>query len=276
MSKKLISIVFVVLMTGLTLVGCGNNMVKKSIEQAKVLMESKEYEKAILSLEMALDEDSKNKEANKLYNIINGYQEAKLAKEEDNIKEARSILDAIDKEYVNYSIKKDIDSLKQEVEKHLKETEKVDDLLIKADNLFNKKKYGECKDYLAHYILGSEEESIKANKFATEEQTKKALKIVGKCEKEIIEESKKEAQKKAESKKKAERIARQEKSAKDKVYKESREKGYYIPHLNKTLTIAEMSDEYDRLERGFEYVAEDGCVYMFNPASAKADSYFED
>lgn len=61
MSKKLISIVFVVLMTGLTLVGCGNNMVKKSIEQAKVLMESKDYEKAILSLEMALDEDSKNK-----------------------------------------------------------------------------------------------------------------------------------------------------------------------------------------------------------------------
>lgn len=276
MSKKLISIVFVVLMTGFTLVGCGNNMVKKSIEQAKVLMESKEYEKAILSLEMALDEDSKNKEANKLYNIINGYQEAKLAKEEDNIKEARSILDAIDKEYVNYSIKKDIDSLKQEVEKHLKETEKVDDLLIKADNLFNKKKYGECKDYLTDYILGSEEESIKANKFATEEQTKKALKIVGKCEKEIIEESKKEAQKKAESKKKAERIARQEKSAKDKVYKESREKGYYIPHLNKTLTIDEMSKEYDRLERGFEYVAEDGCVYMFNPASAKADSYFED
>lgn len=276
MSKKLISIVFVVLMTGLTLVGCGNNMVKKSIEQAKVLMESKEYEKAILSLEMALDEDSKNKEANKLYNIINGYQDAKLAKEEDNIKEARSILDAIDKEYVNYSIKKDIDSLKQEVEKHLKETEKVDDLLIKADNLFNKKKYRECKDYLTDYILGSEEESIKANKFATEEQTKKALKIVGKCEKEIIEESKKEAQKKAESKKKAERIARQEKSTKDKVYKESREKGYYIPHLNKTLTIDEMSKEYDRLERGFEYVAEDGCVYMFNPASAKADSYFED
>lgn len=270
MSKKLISIVFAVLMTGLTLVGCGNNMVKKSIEQAKVLMESKEYEKAILSLEMALDEDSKNKEANKLYNIINGYQDAKLAKEEDNIKEASSILDAIDKEYVNYSIKKDIDSLKQEVEKHLKETEKVDDLLIKAENLFDKKKYGECKKYLADYILGSEEESIKASKFATEEQTKKALEIVGKCEKEIIEESKKEAQKKAE------RIARQEKSAKDKVYKESREKGYYIPHLNKTLTIDEMYDEYDRLERGFEYVAEDGCVYMFNPASAKADSYFED
>lgn len=272
MSKKLISIVFAVLMTGLTLVGCGNNMVKKSIEQAKVLMESKEYEKAILSLEMALDEDSKNKEANKLYNIINGYQEAKLAKEEDNIKEARSILDAIDKEYVNYSIKKDIDILKQEVEKHLKETEKVDDLLIKAENLFDKKKYGECKKYLAHYILGSEEESIKANKFATEEQTKKALEIVGKCEKEIIEESKKEAQ----SEKKAKRISKEEKSAKDKVYKESREKGYYIPHLNKTLTIDEMSKEYDRLERGFEYVAEDGCVYMFNPASVKADSYFED
>lgn len=276
MSKKLISIVFAVLMTGLTLVGCGNNMVKKSIEQAKVLMESKEYEKAILSLEMALDEDGKNKEANKLYNIINGYQDAKLAKEEDNIKEASSILDAIDKEYVNYSIKKDIDSLKQEVEKRLKETEKVDDLLIKADNLFNKKKYRECKDYLMDYILGSKVESIKANKFATEEQTKKALKIVGKCEKEIIEESKKEAQKKAESEKKAEGIARQEKSTKDKVYKESREKGYYIPHLNKTLTIDEMYDEYDRLERGFEYVAEDGCAYMFNPASAKADSYFED
>ena len=48
----------------------GNSIVKKSIEQAKILIENKEYDKAILSLEMALDEDNKNEEANKLYLIF--------------------------------------------------------------------------------------------------------------------------------------------------------------------------------------------------------------
>ena len=53
MKRIITTIVLVVLV--LTLAGCGNNIVSKSIEEAKVAIENKDYEKALASLELALD-----------------------------------------------------------------------------------------------------------------------------------------------------------------------------------------------------------------------------
>ena len=64
MKSKILSIVGV-LMIGLIFVGCGNSVVKQSIEQAKNAIESKEYHKALASLELALDEDKDNEEDRK-------------------------------------------------------------------------------------------------------------------------------------------------------------------------------------------------------------------
>lgn len=183
--RLLISIIL-----GITILftGCGNSIVKKSIEQAKTLIESKEYDKAILSLEMALDEDKENEEANKLYEIVDAYQKSKKYIDENNIEEAKKILDLINEEYMNYSIKDDIDNLKSEVDNHYKEIEKISIYLTEAESLFNYNKYGECKVYLATNMLGSQGDNIEPNKYATEEQKKKALEIVDKCEEAIEEE----------------------------------------------------------------------------------------
>lgn len=106
------------------LVGCGNSMVEKSFEKLKSFVENKEYEKAITSLEMILDKDKENEEANKLYEIIDSYQKAKEAFEEEDFEEAEEILDSIDKEYKNYPIKDDIDKLKKDLEQNSNEDSK--------------------------------------------------------------------------------------------------------------------------------------------------------
>ena len=158
---------------------------------AKILIENKEYDKAILSLEMALDEDKDNEEANKLYEIVDAYQKTKKAMEENNIEEAKKILASINEEDINYSIKDDIDGLKNEMENYYKEVEQVNNHLIESEKLFNENKYVDCKVYLVANILGSQEDEIEDNKYATEEQKQKALELVDKCEKAIVEEESK-------------------------------------------------------------------------------------
>lgn len=104
MKSKILSIVGV-LMIGLIFVGCGNSVVKKSIEQAKTSIESKEYDKALASLELALDEDKDNEEVNKLYSIVDGYQKAKKLVDENKITEAKEIIEGINSDYISYAIK---------------------------------------------------------------------------------------------------------------------------------------------------------------------------
>ncbi|EOU1825391.1 tetratricopeptide repeat protein [Clostridium perfringens] len=213
MKKKLLMAIIL----GLTVlfVGCGNSMTKKSIEQSKTFMQSREYDKAIISLEMALDEDKENEEANKLYKIINSYQKANKALAENNIEEAKKILDSMDDEYLSYSIKDDINSLKKDVENYDSEVQKVNTYLTESESLFNDNKYRECKKFLMNNILGSEADGIEANKYSTEEQNKKASDMIDKCDKAISDqESKKLAEKeKIEEQRKKEEEKKKEKKS---------------------------------------------------------------
>ena len=134
--KRKISII-VLLMMSLIFVGCGNSVVKKSIEQAKTAIESKEYDKALASLQLALDEDKDNEEANTLYSIVDGYQKAKKLVDENKITEAKEIIDGINSDYINYSIKDDIDNLKIQIDNYLKEVENIAALLNEAETMFN-------------------------------------------------------------------------------------------------------------------------------------------
>ena len=126
MKRKLL--VMIVSSIAVFLVGCGNSMVEKSFEKLKSFVENKEYEKAITSLEMILDKDKENEEANKLYEIIDSYQKAKEAFEENDFEEVEEILDSIDKEYKNYPIKDDIDKLKKDLEDTSNEDSKSEEI----------------------------------------------------------------------------------------------------------------------------------------------------
>ena len=228
-------------MLTLILVGCGNSVVKKSIEQAKTSIESKEYDKALASLQLALDEDKENEEANKLYSIVDGYQKAKKLVDENKIAEAKEIIDGINSDYINYVIKDDIDNLKSQINNYLKEVENITALLNEAENMLNNKQYAECKSHINDKILASQ--------YVTDEQKVKADELVKKSDEAINEIE-------------AQRIAEEKKN------QQSLEKRYYVPHLNKSLTMDEMFNEYNKTAIPFDYV-DNGNTYIFNPGSAK-------
>ena len=238
--KRKISIIILLMML-LMIVGCGNSVVKKSIEQAKTSIESKEYDKALASLQLALDEDKENEEANKLYSIVDGYKKAKKLVDENKITEAKEIIDGINSDYINYAIKADIDNLKSQIDNYLKEVENITISLNEAENMFNNKQYAECKNHINYKILASQ--------YVTDEQKVKAEELIKKSDEAINEI---EAQRVAEEKKK----------------QQSSEKRYYVPHLNKSLTMEEIFNEYNKTSIPFDYV-DNGNTYMFNPGSAK-------
>ena len=195
-------------------IGCGNSIVEKTIEQAITAINNKEYDKALLSLEIALDEDKENEEATKLYKIVDSYQDANRAMENKNLEESKKALDSINDDYVNYSIKDDIDELKREID---------------------------CKMYLLSNILGSEGDNIEPNKYATDEQNQKASDLVEKCELSIAEEERlAEEARLAEE----ENRRREEASKKEKIYSKS-EINSILSSLNKGSLYSNSSeDEY--------------------------------
>lgn len=247
MSKKIMIIPLLII--SIIMVGCSSSIVKKSIEQAKNAIESKEYDKAIASLQLALDEDKDNEEANKLYSIVEEYQKAKKLVDENKVIGAKEIIDGINNDYINYSIKDDIENLKTQIDNYLKEVENIQVLLGEAESMFNNNKYDECKTYINDKIVTSQ--------YITEEQRVKAEDLIKKSDEAINEI---EAQRIAEEKRKQEEAKKVEET----------EKRYFVPHLNKALTIKEMFDEYSKSARPFDYIEDNGGTYMFNPGSTKA------
>lgn len=251
--KRKLSII-VILMMSLIFVGCENSVVKKSIEQAKTAIESKAYDKALASLQLALDENKDNEEAKKLYSIVDGYQKVKKLVDENKVTEAKEIIDGINSDYINYSIKGDIDRLKSQIDNYFKEVANITALLNDAENMFNNKQYVECKNNINDKILTSQ--------YLTDEQKVKAEELVKKSDEKINEI---EAQRVVEEKKKQEEAKKAEDEKKN---QQSSEKRYYVPHLNKSLTMDEMFNEYNKTSIPFDYI-DNGNTYMFNPGSAK-------
>ena len=200
-------------MMSLMIVGCGNSVVKKSIEQAKNAIESKEYDKSLASLQLALDEDKDNEEANKLYSIVDGYQKAKKLVDENKIAEAKEIIEGMNSDYISYVIKDDIDNLKSQIDTYLKEVDNITALLNKAENMFNNKQYVECKNHINDKIIGSQ--------YVTDEQKVKAEELVKKSDEAINEI---EVQRIAEEKKKQEEAKKAEEEKKKQEVKKKKVK----------------------------------------------------
>ncbi|WP_322397103.1 hypothetical protein, partial [Clostridium perfringens] len=75
----------------------------------------------------------------------------------------------------------------------------------------------------------------------------------------INEEKAKEDALREENNKKAEELEAQQ----------GAEPRYFVPHLNKRLTMGEMQEEYNKTSIPFDYIGDAGMTYMFNPGSAK-------
>ena len=138
---KKIWIILTLILLVLGLVGCENSVSKKAIEQGKLAMANKEYDKALSSFKLALDEGSNNKEVKRLTTLIDNYKKANDEFEKGNINNANKIMNQIDEETIEDSIKNDIDNLKAKIS----EKEKIDKEILHIKELIKDNKYNDAK-----------------------------------------------------------------------------------------------------------------------------------
>lgn len=141
--KKLLNIILTLLI--ITTVGCGTGMEKKAMDQGKLALANKEYDKASASFQLVLDEDSKNDEARKIKEIIDIYLNAKKSIDSNNLDEANTTISSIDGEYSNYSIKDDVNSVKTDIENKISIRDNAQDDITQVENFISEKKYEEAK-----------------------------------------------------------------------------------------------------------------------------------
>ncbi|BFK81155.1 hypothetical protein I3900191A7_13000 [Clostridium baratii] len=142
-NKKYILILSILL--SFLLIGCGNTVVKDALKQSKEAMQSKNYDKALASIEIVLDNDSQNSEALIIKSIITDYLNAKEALEENKSEKARDILQKINSQYEDYPIKDDVNTLKETVNNKIQNNEKINSNIEKLNNLVNSQKYNDAK-----------------------------------------------------------------------------------------------------------------------------------
>lgn len=142
-NKKYIFILSILLC--FLLIGCGNTVVKDALKQSKEAMQSKNYDKALASIEIVLDNDSQNSEALIMKSIITDYLNAKEALDENKPEKARDILQEINSQYEDYSIKDDVNKLKETINNKIQNNEKINSNIEKLSNLVNSQKYNDAK-----------------------------------------------------------------------------------------------------------------------------------
>ena len=109
-------VILLLLITSISLIlGCENNeFSNKAIEQGKLALENNEYDKALSSFEIALDEGTDSLEIKELHDILKKYTDAESYLDNNDVKSAEETLDKINKNK-EYAIKDDIDQLNNEV-----------------------------------------------------------------------------------------------------------------------------------------------------------------
>ncbi len=204
--KKVVLIAIMILLL-LSLVGCGNTAATEAIEQGRLELVSKEYDKALSSFEKAINEGSEDEEIKELIKTIKSFNHGKKLIEEGNFDEAKEVLDSIDKDYVNYSIKDDINSLKEKIVTYEENDKFINNEIVSIDQLVSEGKYDDAKTK-SEELLVSERIISEVQKQKVDEYVMKAdegIARIGieaeKAQKEKLEKEKSEAAKVAKSEK---------------------------------------------------------------------------
>ena len=163
------------LLSMILMTGCGNKAFDKAMEEGKLAVASKQYEKAEGMFSLAIEEKKGDKEANALYNQIQKLIEAMKLKEEGKLEEAIALCDDIEK------IESESEVIKKEANILAAETS-----LVEAEALMNNGKYSDAKNKLLKLI-----DKIKNNDNLIS-QAEKANILIETCDSKIEEEKKKQ------------------------------------------------------------------------------------
>ena len=141
-SKKiLIGIVVVVVLFIIGLIGKNNNEAKMVIENVEIAINEGNYEKARELLYTVVD--GNNKKIDKLWNIVNSYQNAQTA----NLEAGLKYLDEIDNSYKKYNkLKEDVDNLREELLSTKKVREEFKLKIDEVKGLIDKGNYKEAME----------------------------------------------------------------------------------------------------------------------------------
>lgn len=116
----------VICAAALLLCSCGSSTASKAVEQARLSVAGHDYQAALDSLKLAVSEGARTKEILSMTDILSGYLSAESAFNADDMAQAEAAMASIPAEYVNYSIKGDIDTLNASIVSRKSEIAAID------------------------------------------------------------------------------------------------------------------------------------------------------
>ena len=123
--------------------------INKEISKGKKAINKKKYDKALKILSPLALNNNENKEAIALYTMVNNYQKALKAMEEDHVKIAKDLLEEIDSSYGTYKIGQDIEDLKTKIQFKEAEESEINSIIDTLNKKVEEKKYDEAKSLIA-------------------------------------------------------------------------------------------------------------------------------
>lgn len=259
-NKKVLIVVGIIAFIVIGFIGKGNNEEKRMIENSIKAIEDGDYEYARTALGSVVE--GNNKKVDKLWNIVTCYQSAsEQLYSYNNIEKAKEYLDKMNNDYKKYDkLKADVDKVKEEVKSREDYIKEFDEVLKEAEQLAlegkDRDSLNKARDMVSNLKYYLELPVRQRNK------VEEILRMVNEGFDVIIKEEKaQEDALREENNKKAEEFLEQQGIG--------IEVRYFVPHLNKSLTIDEMQDEYNKTLTPFEYQGDAGITYMFNPGNEK-------
>lgn len=142
-SVKYLSLAVLTIILSLNIIACNSS--NRALDKGKELISEGQYEKAEVSLELALDEDPKNKEANELKNMIENYLEASKALDEGEIRKAEVKIKNVGEksdEFPNF--KKCVDALNKNIDEKSEYDKDIKNDMEKIENFIDNKDYSDA------------------------------------------------------------------------------------------------------------------------------------
>lgn len=126
-----------------------SSKVQKMVDKGIGYLNQKEYEKAITTFDLALEEKSNDNEALQLKNMVDKYLGAKKSFDNGDVENANKLINEIGQEASNYKeFESDVNNLKNQINTDVKKNKEIDDNINKVRSLINEKKYNDAKNII--------------------------------------------------------------------------------------------------------------------------------
>lgn len=261
-NKIIIGIVAISIFLVMGLIGKSNNEEKRMIENSIKAIDDGDYEYARTALGSVVD--GNNKKVDKLWNIVTCYQGAsEQLYTYNNIDKAKEYLHKMNNDYKKYDkLKADVDRVKEEIKSREDYIKEFDEVLKEAEQVALEGKDRDTLNKARAMINPDNLKYYSELPYRQQEKIEEIKRIINNGFDVIIKEEKaKEDALREENNKRAEEFLEEQGIG--------IEVRYFVPHLNKSLTMDEMQDEYNKTLTPFEYQGDAGITYMFNPGNEK-------